>query len=173
MTQTEIKTINDIENELTALECVIEYLIASTSGSYLIIDIIGSLFKLLHDLLTIIENTFFLIELFPGLFIHFLDPCPVHFDSILKLLYSGLYLFADRLEFVFDVALQSVKVVFHLGYLQGQVLGVFVGLLQDLRHVAYLDVERRLHGLLVRFRVIDRFGNGSYIIINEWERGYR
>jgi hypothetical protein len=83
--------------------------------SNFIIDFIGSVLELGNNFFTVIENVFFFVKFLPGLFVHLLDPSPVHFDSVLKLLNTGFNLLIDSFELVFDIALKGFEMSFDLG----------------------------------------------------------
>jgi hypothetical protein len=79
---------------------------------------IGSDLKLLDNVFAVIEDVLLLIELFPGLLVHLLDASPVHFDSVLELLNSGLDFLLDCLKLIFDVALKGLEMGSSLGDLE-------------------------------------------------------
>lgn len=101
----------------------------------------GSFFELLHDVFASDENGLLFFQLFPGELIHVFDSVPVHFYFIFKLLNTRSYFFVDGLKFSLYIFLKHIKMGFYLVNLKLKILGVFDGLLEDLVHVGYLNVE--------------------------------
>lgn len=79
--------------------------ILSLERSDFLINLWSPLFHLNYHIFAVVKNNWLLLELFPREVVHFFDAFPVHLNPVLKLLYPGLNLFVNGLEFGLDILL--------------------------------------------------------------------